>query len=205
MNPTNSEAKRLAKGRRRRRGGGAAMLIWLVLALAAGFFAAGRVALSVTVQGNSMSPTLENGQVALCLRNDAPGLNAPQRGEMVLLGYEGALLVKRVIALGGDTVDIDEDGAISVNGEMLTETYIAAPGGESDVVYPLTVPEGELFVMGDHRAFAVDSRSRVFGTVPAQSVAGRPVAIVWPVYDLKWLGWPGRDASAGYALGEASE
>ena len=196
----------MAKGRKRRGHGALKALVCLVLAAAVGFFAAGRLALLVTVRGGSMSPTLENGSIVLCLREDAPRMPAPQRGDVVLLSYEGALLVKRVIAVGGDAISLDESGAVTVNGEAIREDYITATDGRSDQVYPLTVPEGELFVMGDHRAFAVDSRSRIFGTVPVESVAGRPIAVIWPAYECAWLGWPGqRAAQGGAAADEVAE
>lgn len=196
---------RRERRRKRRRHRRVATALILILALAAGFFAADRLLLMVAVRGSGMSPLLESDNVVVCLRDGSPlALPAPARGDVVLLAYEGKLLVKRVIGVGGDEILLDEDGQVFVNGEALREDYVSSPGGGSDVVYPLAVPEGELFVMGDHRAMAVDSRSRVFGTVPVDSVAGRVALVVWPVFDVKWLGLPGRDSAAA-ATDEATE
>lgn len=159
-------------------------LIAFVLALVVGALAASRFLMIATVHGNSMSPTLENGSVVVCLRG-----SETERGALALFEYEDSLLIKRVIALGGDTVEIDRNGTLKVNGDLVAERYLKQAGaGESDVVYPLKVPEGELFVMGDHRGTSVDSRSRIFGTVPAASVVARPKLVAWPVYGIAWLG-----------------
>ena len=161
---------------------------------------------TIIVSDGGMSPTLESDNVALCLRDKRMlELPEPARGDVVLLSFEDKLLVKRVIAVGGDEVSVDEAGVVSVNGEIIDEDYVTALYGGSDVTYPITVPDGELFVMGDHRALAVDSRSRVFGTVPLESVAGRPVAVIWPAYNVAWLGLPGQNTAAVAADDEAAE
>jgi signal peptidase I len=88
-------------------------------------------------------------------------------------------LVKRVIAVGGDTIDI-KDGKVYLNGEQLDEPYIREPMiyvPEQSQEYPLTVPEGKLFVMGDNRNFSNDSRDTRYGLVDAENVIGK---IVFP-------------------------
>lgn len=136
---------------------------------------------TVTVDGISMVPTLQNGEqlVARSL------LYTPARGDVVVIdGYitYGAPLVKRVVAVGGDTVDINfEAGDVFVNGEKLSEPYISAPTMRaSDVAFPLTVPEGALFIMGDNRPYSKDSRNSEIGFIDRRDVLGKVVLRVLP-------------------------
>lgn len=102
-------------------------------------------------------------------------------------------LIKRVIAVGGDTIAIQRC-AVIVNGTTIDEPYLGAPvdasgdlGSQCRVVDmpSLTVPDDQLFVMGDNRAESFDSRS--FGTIPETLVIGRAFAIVWPLGNARWL------------------
>lgn len=139
----------------------------------------------ITVSGTSMEPTLYGGdRVAV-----QSMLYTPQRGDVVVVdGYinYGDPLVKRIIALGGDTVDIDfETGAVSVNGEVLDEPYISAPTMNGyDVTFPVTVPDGCIFVMGDNRPASLDSRSTEVGFIDARDILGKVLLRVFPVSGL---------------------
>lgn len=102
-------------------------------------------------------------------------------------------LIKRVIAVGGDTIAIQRC-AVVVNGAPIAEPYLDAPidptgdlGSQCRVVDmpTLTVPDDQVFVMGDNRAESFDSRS--FGTIPKKLVIGRAFAVVWPLASLRWL------------------
>ncbi|MDL2324437.1 signal peptidase I [Ruminococcaceae bacterium OttesenSCG-928-A16] len=131
---------------------------------------------TVRVDGTSMVPTLENGD-QLIARSI---LYEPQRGDVVVIdGYIefGAPLVKRVIGTEGDVVDIDfEQGQVFVNGQLLTEPYISAPTTRSfDVTFPVTVPEGHLFLMGDNRPNSKDSRDSDIGMIDKRDVLGKVV------------------------------
>jgi signal peptidase I len=99
-------------------------------------------------------------------------------------------LIKRVIGLGGDTVECcDDGGRLQVNGVSIDESEYLRPGDEpSAVEFETVVPEGELFVMGDHRSNSGDSR--VNGTVPEDRVTGRAFAVVWPVSNWASLSRP---------------
>ena len=106
----------------------------------------------VGVNGPSMQPTLHNGDW-LALRSVNTSV---QRGDIVVVTQPNTLnepLIKRVIAVAGDTLDINfAEGTVSVNGEVLTEPYIQEPTYRMfDVAFPITVPEGKIFVMGDNR------------------------------------------------------
>lgn len=125
----------------------------------------------VVVDGNSMNPTLKNGDV-LTVRSVNTKI---QKGDIVVT--QNPLekpLVKRVIATGGDTIDFDfMDGVVIVNGVALNEPYIAeATHLMGNMVYPQTVPEGKIFVMGDNRNDSRDSRDKSIGFIDEREVIG---------------------------------
>ena len=101
----------------------------------------------------------------------------------------GRVLIKRCIAVGGQTVDInDEDGLVYVDGVALSEPYTRGLPSytlASDVSYPYTVPEGYLWMMGDNRTNSQDSR--FFGAIPVSSVTGRGALVYWPLNDFSLL------------------
>ncbi len=97
-------------------------------------------------------------------------------GEAVGTRNPGVELIKRVIALEGETIEI-RGGAVYIDGLLLVEDYLA-PDTVMPSFGPITVPSGEVFVMGDNRNRSKDSR--VFGTVPADVIVGRALAVVWP-------------------------
>lgn len=127
----------------------------------------------VGVSGESMVPTLQNGDW-LAVR--AVNMSV-ECGDIVVITQPNSLnepLIKRVIAVGGDTLDIDFiTGEVFVNGERLDEPYIAeATHRGFDTAFPLTVPEGYLFVMGDNRNNSLDSRSSTIGFIDERYVLG---------------------------------
>lgn len=135
----------------------------------------------VGVVGSSMEPTLTNGDW-LAVSSITPTIHT---GDVVIVTQPNPLekpLVKRVIAKGGDTVDIDFDSHIvTVNGKVLDEPYIAEPTALSgDVQFPLTVEQGQLFVMGDNRNNSMDSRYSVIGCVDEAYILGVAKYRVYP-------------------------
>lgn len=127
----------------------------------------------VGVSGDSMNPTLINGDW-LAVKSVNTTI---ERGDIVVVTQPNSLgkpLVKRVIAKGGDTLDIDFfDHKVIVNGEVLDEPYIAEPTAHmGNMVYPLTVPEGKLFVMGDNRNRSSDSREKYIGFIDEDYILG---------------------------------
>ncbi len=132
------------------------------------------VARNVRVDGHSMDPTLSNGQRMFI--SSLP--YTPHYGDIVVIDQytsHGQPLVKRVIGMGGDTIDIDfESGIVYRNGEALEEPYTAEPTYLWEGVdFPLTVPERELFVMGDNRNNSSDSRDPGIGCIDVRNVLGK--------------------------------
>ncbi|MFJ4681152.1 signal peptidase I [Kitasatospora sp. NPDC088783] len=119
-------------------------------------------------------------------------------------------LIKRVIGVGGDTVECcDEHGRVSVNGTPLDEPYVAAGNSPSRITFKVTVPQGRLWVMGDHRDLSADSRYHMgnpgSGTIPVGNVVGRAFVVAWPLSHFGQLGVPDSLSSLpGRAAGSAA-
>ena len=129
------------------------------------------------IDGHSMTPLLTEGEIVVALRDGKCG-----RNDVIAFYQCNGLHVKRVIAIGGDTVDIDEQGFVSVNGMTLGEPYVSELSyGNGDIVFPFDVPNGAFFVLGDNRPLSLDSRDSAFGTVSAQQVVGRVILRLWPL------------------------
>lgn len=129
------------------------------------------------IYGVSMTPTLDEGQIVVSLKS-----RTFEQNDLVAFYIGNKILVKRLIALPGDNVIIDEDGTVFVNGMELDEPYISEKAlGECDLEFPYQVPESRYFLMGDHRATSVDSRSSVVGCVAEEQIVGKIVMRVWPL------------------------
>jgi len=175
------------EGRGMRRGQGLAITAWVLgplgLALVLGCFAYARGAYTTAmVRGESMTPTYAVGERLFFERVDGDDV---RRGDVVLFSmperyaYSGAV-VERVIGVGGDRVVCCEgkgaDERITVNGKPLEEPYVKDGIANGDMPYDVKVPEGRLFLLGDHRGNSRDSRffsSDHGGTVPVSAVLGR--------------------------------
>ena len=126
-----------------------------------------------------MTPTLSEGQFVISLKG--AGF---EQGDLVSFYIGNKLLVKRVIAVPGDWVDIREDGTVLVNDVELDEPYIDEKAfGQCDLKLPYQVPESCYFLMGDHRESSVDSRSSAVGAVDLEQIVGKIVFCVWPLSD----------------------
>lgn len=127
--------------------------------------------------GSSMSPTLENGEIIVSVKNDKLS-----QGDIVAFYYNNKVLVKRVIAGPGEWVDMDEDGTVYVNQAALNEPYLTEKDyGDADIDFPYQVPDGKYFVMGDHRATSADSRHTAVGCVAQEQIVGKIIFRVWPM------------------------
>ena len=141
----------------------------------------------IGVDGHSMVPTLQDGDRLLVLNSML--YDDYKYGDIVVLRKSSFLsepIVKRVIAAEGQTVDIDfSTGSVYVDGVLLKEDYInELTFTEEGTEFPLTVPEGSIFVMGDNRNHSNDSRDSRLGTVDSRYVIGKAVVLAFPGPDI---------------------
>jgi signal peptidase I len=162
------------------------------------FFLVRLVVLNFRVDGQSMTPNLDDGQMLLVNRNayqflDWQGnrfypFDPPERGDIVVFNpptNSDKPYIKRIIGLPGDEVTF-ENGKVFVNGVMLEEDYIEdrTRCGRNDYC-DVIVPEGHVYVLGDHRTNSSDSR--VFGVVPIENVIGKAWLSYWPAEDIGFV------------------
>ncbi|MFF4104867.1 signal peptidase I [Streptomyces sp. NPDC001903] len=210
MGGTQTSGTEAIRGGKDGRGGlghvlsGVAVAVGFVLFL--GAFAWGAfVYRPYTVPTDSMMPTVNPGDRVLAQRIDGGEV---RRGDVVVFTdhlWSDSPMVKRVVGIGGDTVKCcGAGGRLTVNGKELDEPYLkhalpegAVAGPASDTPFEVTVPEGNLFLLGDQRAASLDSRAHLQeagqGTVPRSAVQARVDALAWPT--MKMLERPGTYAS----------
>ncbi len=141
----------------------------------------------VGIEGDSMLDTLQNGDHLIVFGF----FYQPEVGDIVVISNPNKAnqpLVRRIIAMGGQTVDISaQSGEVSVDGEIIDEPYIkdlATLLPISSVTFPYTVPEGTVFVMGDNRINAVDSRNRSLGAIDRRYILGKAIFRLYPFHRL---------------------
>lgn len=171
-----AEQHRLAAGRRWKR----ALLstVGTLLVVASVAVLAAMLYLPVLqVSGSSMEPSLNDGDVIVGVKSGEFEI-----GQVCCFYYNNRLLLKRVIGMPGDWIDIDEEGYVYVNGEQIDEPYVQQRSrGICDIEFPYQVPDGRLFVLGDHRATSIDSRSQAVGCVATDEIVGRMFFRIWPI------------------------
>ena len=126
-----------------------------------------------------MTPALEAGDVVVAVRPTG----SLKQGDLIAFYFNNKILIKRVIAKSGDWVDIDSDGNVYVNDKELSEPYLSANEkslSTCTIDLPYQVPDGRIFVMGDHRAVSLDSRDADIGCVAEEQIAGKLVFRIWP-------------------------
>ncbi len=129
------------------------------------------------IYGASMQPTLTDGQIVVSVKG-----GQFQTGDVIAFYHGNKLLVKRCIAGPGDWVDIDEDGNIYVNEQLIEEPYLTEKAfGECDIALPYQVPDERWFLVGDNRAASVDSRNTAVGSITKDQIVGKIVFRVWPL------------------------
>ena len=129
------------------------------------------------IYGRSMKSTLNGGDIVFSLKNAEPKV-----GDIVAFYYNNNILVKRAIASSGEWVDIDEEGNVYVNQQLVDEPYLDEKAlGECNIEMPYQVPEGKLFVMGDNRAVSIDSRNTAVGCISEEQIVGKIVFRIWPL------------------------
>ncbi len=129
------------------------------------------------IEGTSMEPTLHNGDIVLLMKT-----TRFERGELCGFTWNNKLLIKRVVGLPGDWIEIDTDGTIYLNGEKLDEPYVEQKAfGECDLEFPYQVPAEQYFVIGDMRENSIDSRNTLIGCIPKDQIVGKVFFRVWPL------------------------
>ena len=129
------------------------------------------------IYGSSMTPTLSEGDIVVCFKT-----SDIKRGDLVAFYLGNKLLVKRCVALPGQTVDIDGDGNVTLDGVPLDEPYVTEKSlGDCNIELPYQVPDNRYFCMGDRRKTSVDSRNTAVGCVTEEQIVGKIVFRVWPL------------------------
>ena len=129
------------------------------------------------IAGSSMKPTLEQGMIVVGSR-----ISGYSAGDVVAIHFGNRTQISRLIGIPGDSIQIDEQGVVSVNDNMLNEAYLTEPAlGTTDLVYPYLVPEQSYFIMGDNRAESKDSRMSVIGSIHEDALDGKIFFCIWPL------------------------
>lgn len=129
----------------------------------------------VQVAGSSMEPTLNEGDILVLVKSDNV-----KNGELCCFSWQNKSLLKRVIGHSGDVINIDSEGNVSVNGELLDEPYVENKElGKCEIEFPYQVPEDKIFILGDQRETSVDSRNSAIGCIGKDQIIGRVLFKVW--------------------------
>ena len=135
------------------------------------------------IEGTSMEPTLVNGDIVLLTKT-----TSFNRGELCGFSWNNKLLIKRVIGIPGDWIEIDTDGTVYLNGEKLDEPYAQQLSvGECDLEFPFQVPQEEYFVLGDMRESSIDSRNTLIGCVKKDQIVGKVFFRIWPFKEIRFF------------------
>lgn len=132
------------------------------------------------IYGKSMNPTLSEGNIVLSVRK-----TNLKRGDIIAFYHNNKILIKRVIGVPSDWVNIDKEGNIYVNNTLLEESYLKEKNyRESDIKYPYQVPEDTYFVLGDDRSSSIDSRYKEIGTIHKDNIIGKILFKLWPIKEI---------------------
>ena len=135
------------------------------------------------IEGTSMEPTLVNGDIVLLTKT-----TNFERGQLCGFSWNNKLLIKRVIGIPGDWIEIDTDGTVYLNGDRLDEPYAQQLAlGECDLEFPYQVPQEQYFVLGDMRESSIDSRNTLIGCVAKDQIVGKVFFRIWPFKTLQFF------------------
>lgn len=123
----------------------------------------------VRYYGDGMEPTFHSGQLLVLLKTEKV-----EQGDVIAFYYNNKILVRRVISTGGNQIEIQQNGAVAINGAPLEEPYVATPSmGQCNLTFPYYIPPNHVFVMGDRRETAMDSRLEEIGPISTDRILGK--------------------------------
>ncbi len=129
------------------------------------------------IYGSSMVPTLEDGQIVVTVKS-----NSFKAGDIVAFYHGNKLLIKRYVAGPADWFNIDKNGNLFINDQLLNEPYIAQKAyGETNIELPYQVPDKKYFMIGDNRSVSIDSRNTAVGCIDEEQIVGKVVFRIWPL------------------------
>lgn len=135
----------------------------------------------IEITDSSMKPLLNDGDIVLTVKD-----NKFKTGDIVAFYHGNKILIKRVIGVESDFVNIDKDGIVYVNGKELKENYVKElKKGDSDIKYPVQVSDGSIFVLSDDRDVLTDSRTINVGQIKTNDIIGKVIFKVWPLKEIK--------------------
>ena len=184
--PTKSQVETERKRYRRQKAynkalGGTVYVLTIVAAVAV--LIATLILPVLQIEGTSMKPTLSNGDIVLLTKT-----TRFERGDLCAFTWNNKLLVKRVVGLPGDWIEIDTDGTVYLNGDKLDEPYVQQMAlGECDLEFPFQVPQEQYFVIGDMRESSIDSRNSLIGCIPKDQIVGKVFFRVWPFKSIQFF------------------
>lgn len=149
----------------------------LIVIAASAYLIASFILPVIRVYSDVMQPALDEDELLLCFNT-----KSFDRGDLIAFYYNNRILVRRVIGVPGDQVDIGEDGQVFVNGIPFDEPYVTEKSFDPcDVVLPTMVEAESYFVLGDNRPLSMDSRSESVGAIPYENIVGKVILRVWPL------------------------
>ena len=166
--------------------------LYLLIVLLATWFIITFVGQRTVVDGTSMNPYL-NDKDQLIVDKLSYRFHEPERFDIVVFPFryeKNTKYIKRIIGLPGETVQIDMDGNIYINGEKLEENYgkeVIEPDMIGRAIEPVTLGEDEYFVMGDNRNNSSDSRTEIVGNVSREEIIGRALVRIWPLNEIGFV------------------
>ena len=161
--------------------GGTIRVLTMVAAVAA--LIATLVLPVLQIEGTSMEPTLKNGDIVLLTKT-----TSFDRGDICGFAWNNKILIKRVIGIPGDWIEIDKNGTVYRNGEQLDEPYAEQISfGECDLEFPFQVPPAQYFVVGDMRENSIDSRNSLIGCIPKEQIVGKVFFRIWPFKNIRFF------------------
>lgn len=184
--PTKNQVESERKRYRRKKAynkalGGTVHVLTLVAAVAV--LIATLVLPVLQIEGTSMEPTLKNGDIVLLTKT-----TNFDRGDLCGFSWNNKLLIKRVIGIPGDWIEIDTDGTVYLNGERLDEPYAERLAvGECDLEFPYQVPQEQYFVLGDMRESSIDSRNTLIGCIAKDQIVGKVFFRIWPLKTIRFF------------------